>query len=158
MVNVDFYYGIGSRYSYLAASQMALIEAETGCAFEWHPINSVRLVSLRGSSPFQGEPVSGQYDWAYREKDAKRWAALYGVPYVEPRGRTRFDPKLLALACTAAKRLGDAAAYSRQLFAAVFRDDLRVIDEAECTRRAEAVGLSATDFNAELASPKTKAE
>jgi len=158
VVRVDFYYGIGSRYSYLAASQVASIETETGCSIEWHPINSERLLSLRGSSPFEGEPVSGQYDWTYREKDAKRWAALYGIPYVEPRGRIRIDPELLALACTAAKRLGNAAAYSRQLFAAVFCDDLRVVDEAECARRADPAGFSISDFSAELASPQTKIE
>jgi 2-hydroxychromene-2-carboxylate isomerase len=28
---VDFFYGLGSRYSYLAATQIARLETETGC-------------------------------------------------------------------------------------------------------------------------------
>jgi len=28
---VDFYYAIGSRYSYLASTQIARLERETGC-------------------------------------------------------------------------------------------------------------------------------
>lgn len=156
MNKVDFYYGIGSRYSYLAASQIALIEADTSCSFEWHPVNSARLLTLRGMSPFEGAPVSEQYDWAYRERDAKRWAASYGIPYLEPRGRVDFDPELLALACTTAKRLGRGEAYSRRLFAAVFCDDIETVDEAECIRRAETVGLSVKEFVGGLQAPSTK--
>lgn len=100
---VDFYYSIGSRYSYLASTIIATLEKETGYCVVWHPVNSVKLIDQRGANPFKGEPTSGQYEWSYRELDAKRWAALYGVPYVEPRRRVRFDSELLARACTAAK-------------------------------------------------------
>lgn len=66
MRTVDFYYSIGSRYSYLAATQLIALEQETGCHIQWHPINSVRLIAQRGINPFQGEPISGQYEWSYR--------------------------------------------------------------------------------------------
>jgi 2-hydroxychromene-2-carboxylate isomerase len=89
--NIDFYYSIGSRYSYLASTQIDALKKETGCHVEWHPVNSVRLIAQRESSPFKGKPVSGQYEWTYRELDTKRWAKFYGVPYLEPRGRVHFD-------------------------------------------------------------------
>jgi 2-hydroxychromene-2-carboxylate isomerase len=79
---IDFYYSIGSRYSYLASTQIDALEKATGYRVEWHPVNSVRLLAQRESSPFEGKPVSGQYEWTYRELDAKRWAKLYGVPYL----------------------------------------------------------------------------
>ena len=56
---VDFYYGLGSRYSYLASTQLERIAAETGCRFAWHPVSSGALMRLRGGRPFRGEPVSG---------------------------------------------------------------------------------------------------
>ncbi len=37
---VEFYYGLGSRYSYLASTQLERIAAETGCRFDWHPLKS----------------------------------------------------------------------------------------------------------------------
>src|SRR6476660_1441910 len=77
-VTVDFYYSIGSRYSYLAASQIDALERDTGCHVEWHPLNSHALITGSGRNPFDGAPVSGQYDWSYRERDARRWAAFYG--------------------------------------------------------------------------------
>lgn len=158
MTEVDFYYGVGSRYSYLAASQLAVLEAETGCRFAWHPLNSVRLLAQRALNPFEGAPVSGQYDVAYREQDAARWAALYGVPFVEPRGRVAFDPELLALACTAAKRLGGVETYSRALFDATFAGGVTRIDEAECIRCCNAAALPQDAFARELAAPDTRAQ
>jgi 2-hydroxychromene-2-carboxylate isomerase len=160
---VDFYYSIGSRYSYLAATQIDALQQATGCHVEWHPVNSVRLISQLESSPFEGKPVSTQYEWTYRELDAQRWAKLYGIPYLEPRGRVDFDSELLAQACTAAKRLGKVEAYSRSqsvgfaqsLFAAMFQDALAKIDDRECIVRAEACGIDVVDFQVALRSPET---
>ena len=64
---VDFYLGLGSRYSYLAASQVERIEKAYDCRFVWKPIASGALMDRRGGNPFRGEPLSGQYDWGYRE-------------------------------------------------------------------------------------------
>jgi 2-hydroxychromene-2-carboxylate isomerase len=106
IAKIDFYYSIGSRYSYLASTQIEQLQKETGCRIEWHPVNSMRLIAQQSKSPFEREPVSGQYEWDYRELDAKRWAEFYGVSYVEARGRVHFDSELLARSCVAAKCLG----------------------------------------------------
>ena len=155
MKTIDFYYSIGSRYSYLASTQIEPIEQEFNCQIEWHPVNSVRLVKQGGISPFEGEPVSGQYQWNYRELDAKRWAKLYAIPYLEPRGRVNFDSELLARACTTAKYLGKVEKYSRMLFRAMFEDSLSQIDERECVIRAEACGISASVFQSLLTAKET---
>ncbi|MGH6904021.1 MAG: DsbA family protein, partial [Geminicoccaceae bacterium] len=128
---VDFFYGIGSRYSYLASTQLDRLAAETGCRLRWRPLYSGDLFAARGRDPFAGQPVSGQYEWAYRRRDAERWAAYYGVPYREP-GDVRFDPRGLALACTAAAALGAVEAFSRRLFRALFVDGASPLDEAAC--------------------------
>ncbi len=154
IANIDFYYSIGSRYSYLASTQIDTLQRETGCQVEWHPINSVRLIARRENSPFEGKPF-GQYEWNYRELDAQRWAKLYEVPYIEPRGRVQFDSELLAIACLAAKQFGKVAEYSHLLFAAMFQDALTAIDEDECIDRAEICGISAIDFQVALKAQET---
>jgi 2-hydroxychromene-2-carboxylate isomerase len=156
MAEVLFYYSIGSRYSYLAASQLGELVEETGSTIDWLPLNSARLLSERGGGPFRGEPVSGQYDWSYRTRDAERWAELYGIPFVETRGRVELDTEALALAATAAKRLGKIEAMSNELFAAVFDGRSSVVDMDECIRRAEACGLPSATFRAELEQPATR--
>ncbi|MEO0968828.1 MAG: 2-hydroxychromene-2-carboxylate isomerase [Cyanobacteria bacterium J06639_18] len=153
---IDFYYSIGSRYSYLASSQIKSLEQEFDCQVLWHPVNSVKLIKENGKNPFEGELASGQYHWNYRKIDAKRWAELYGIPYIEPRGRVKFDSDLLARACTAAKYLGKVEEYSRLLFKAMFEDSLSQIDERECVIRAEACGISASEFQSLLTGNKIK--
>ncbi len=152
-LKVDFYYGLGSRYSYLASTRLARIEAETGCRFDWHPLKSGALMELRGGHPFRGPPVSGQYEWPYRQYDAEAWAEYYGVPYREP-VEFRADPKFLALAATAAKRLGAVEAYSRRLFRAIFVE-AGAIAEADLTGFAADAGLDAQAFRAGLEDPAT---
>ena len=150
---VDFYYGLGSRYSYLASTQLDRIAAETGCRFDWRPLKSGVLQELRGGSPFHGEPPSGQYEWPYRQHDAEAWAAYYGVPYREPVD-FRVDPAYLALAATAAKQLGAVEVYSRRLFEAIFVEG-RALAESDLVDLAENAGLDAVAFRAQLDDPAT---
>lgn len=158
MQAVNFYYSIGSRYSYLAATQLEALEKETGCQLIWLPLNSRRLITdARAGSP--APPETGAYDWGYRQRDAERWAALYQVPFFEPRGRVDFDSQVLALAAVAANRLGAVRDYSMQLFSAMFAEpEVNEISREECIRRAEICGLSRADFEKELDSPATAAE
>lgn len=153
---VHFYYSVGSRYSYLASTQLDALETHTGCKVLWHPLYSVDLYRLRGANPFEGEPVSGQYDWDWRRKDAERWAAYYGVQYKEPRGAVEFDPRLLARACVAAGLLGEVRPYSRTLFGAIFAEGTPRIDEEECVRRAETIGIERDRFLGRLHSSEAK--
>jgi 2-hydroxychromene-2-carboxylate isomerase len=153
VATVDFYYGLGSRYSYLASTQLVRIEAETGCRFDWHPVKSGALMELRGGHPFHGEPPSGQYEWPFRRLDAEYWAEYYGVPYREPVDFL-VDPFYLARAATAAKQLGAVEVYSRRLFGAIFVEG-RVVDEADLIGLAEDAGLDAGTFRTYLEGPAT---
>ena len=156
---IDFYYAIGSRYSYLAASQIDSLEKDTGCQVRWYPVNSRTLIQLRGSDPLDGAAPSGQYEWAYREVDAKRWAELYGIPFLEPRNRVAFDSEQLALAATAAKRLGRVREFSHVLFSAMFaEEDVTRIDREECISRVARCALPRHRFEAELDNPATADE
>jgi 2-hydroxychromene-2-carboxylate isomerase len=155
-MHVDFYYSIASRYSYLAASQLLALQEETNCVIQWHPLNSLRLLKERGQSPFEGPANSGQYDWTYRETDARRWAELYGIPFVEPRGRVDYDSESLALATTAAKRLGRVAEFTRHLFAELFGGETPRIDTEAYRRCAEKSGLDPDQLTTERESPATR--
>ncbi|HEX6114168.1 MAG TPA: DsbA family protein [Geminicoccaceae bacterium] len=154
---VEFFYGIGSRYSYLASTQLERLAAETGCHFRWRPLFSGDLFAARGRDPFAGPPVSGQYDWGYRRRDAARWAAYYGVRYREPED-VAYDPRRLALAATAAARLGVVEPFSRRLFQAMFVDGLSPLDDEACARLAQEVGLDREAFLRALADPETAAQ
>ena len=144
-IEVDFFFGPASRYSYLASTQLWAIEAATGCRFHWRALFSGDLLAGRGYSPFRGQPVSGQYDWSYRQRDAEDWAAFYGVPFREPAAALKEEtvPRRLALSCTAAARLGGGVAYASRLFHAVFAEALASFDDDQLGAFASDVGLGA---------------
>ncbi len=139
MRRVDFFYGLGSRYSYLAATQIDALAARTGATFEWRPLFSGELIARKGQSPFDGAPVSGQYDWTYRRRDAERWAAYYGVPYIEP-APFALPPARYAAAAAAAARWSRTREMSLALFHAIFGTG-RGVGDVEIAEAARAAGL-----------------
>jgi 2-hydroxychromene-2-carboxylate isomerase len=153
-VVVDFYLGLGSRYSYLAATQVSRIETEHHCRFHWKPIASGALMDRRGANPFRAVAVSGQYEWSYRQYDATCWAAYYGIPFNEPSGLPD-DAALMALACLAADEQGAVIACCHRLFRMIFVDRM-VIDEGNLCRLAIDLGLDVDAFAKALAAPETR--
>jgi len=156
MRTIDFYYGIGSRYSYLAHSQIAGLERDFGVAVRWFPLHSADLMRAAGRTPFDGPAASMQYEPAYRSADAARWAELYGIPYSEP-DWAAIDFRRVNLAAVAAAAQADPAAYSRQLFARSYGEGARSFDDAGLATLAQAAGLDGARLVAEIDSPETHA-
>jgi len=145
---VIFFFGLGSRYSYLASTQIAALENETGCSVTWLPMASGALMHRRGQNPFasrdgdgnwSGASVSEQYNEQYRRTDLARWAALYEVPYNEPL-RPLMDANRRTLYCVAAEMLGAGTAYCRAMFKSMYVDGIAV-SEGDCAEIALQTGL-----------------
>lgn len=152
---VEFFFSPGSRYSYLAASQIPRIEADTGYQFDWRPVRGTEIRALIGRDPFEGEPISGQYDWPYRRRDAEMWAEYYGIPFREPPNH-EFDFDLLARAAAAGKRLGKAASYGWALCSMVYGSQTWPIDREVCLSLAEQAGLARGGLDRSLDDPASR--
>ena len=152
---VEFFFSPGSRYSYLAASQVPRIEADIGCRFVWRPVRGTEIRALRGRDPFQGEPISGQYDWSYRERDAAMWAEYYGIPFREPPNH-ELDFDLLARAAAAGKLLGAAGPYGWALCSTAYGSETWPINREICLSLAEQSGLARDDLNRMLDDPASR--
>jgi 2-hydroxychromene-2-carboxylate isomerase len=142
---IEFFYGIGSRYSYLASSQMEQLERDTGATVRWRPLYSRVLMERRGMDPFKGPPASGQYATAYRTKDVARWADYYRIPFHDP-DWDALDWQRFALAAVAAERLGGVVPFTKNLFDAVFGAGVAPRSEAELARIADGAGLEGREF------------
>jgi 2-hydroxychromene-2-carboxylate isomerase len=156
MAAIDFYFGIGSRYSYLAATQIDALAAECGATVRWRALHSRELIARAGADPFRPEVRRGQYDPAYRTLDARRWAAFYGVPYREP-AWDAIDWRRLALACVAADRLGAGRAFAKAVFAACFAEGRARFDDAALGEMAARVGLEPSALIPAIDAPETAA-
>ena len=154
MKTIDFYYGIGSRYSYLAQSQVEGLERDFGVALRWLPLHSAELMRLAGRTPFAGEASSTQYVPEYRSLDARRWARLYGIPYREPDWE-KIDFARVNLAAVAAAAQADPAEFSRRLFRHVFAEGARTMDDPVLRDLAGDAGLDGARLVKEIDAPET---
>src|SRR6185436_264084 len=111
-MDVDFFFGPGSRYSYLAATQLERVAAETGARFRWRPVLSLDLTERTG-----GVRRSPQ-DPAWRSRDVERWARHYGVAYRD--AEAEVDWRALAHACAAAQMQDAAEPFARALYGCVY--------------------------------------
>ena len=155
--DLTYYFSTGSRYSYLSMSQMPRIEQRYGVSFRWVPVNGKRIRALRGADPFKGPPQSGQYDWAYREADARAWAAYYDIDFNEPED-VEFDVELLLRAVIAASHLGDVRAYAWALAREVFAAGAWPLDQRVADKVAQALGFDLQAFTAACADPALQVE
>ena len=157
MATVEFIYGLGSRYSYLASTQIARIARDTGAEFHWRPVASRELIARRADNPFR-TGAGGQYDWTYRRLDAEAWAEHYGVPFRDPVGRLSHDHALPSMAAFAAGRQGQVEEMSHRLFRLIFVDDRERFDRDDVLGEARALGLDVVRFQADLESPELAEE
>ena len=119
MTKIKFFYGLGSRYSYFAASQIDTVKKETDLEVEWLPLYSARLFDELKNNPFASENRRGQYAFEYRVRDAKRWSEFYSIPFVEPE-TSGVDWPLQVHACLIAKEHGLIEQYTSRLFDQTF--------------------------------------
>jgi len=80
MATVEFFYDIGSPYSYMAATQIEAIAADCKATLVWRPILLGGVFKAVGNSPPATLPARGMYMF----RDLQRWSAYYGVPWTLP--------------------------------------------------------------------------
>lgn len=77
---LDFFFYIGSTYTYLSVERVAYVAARAGVPLRWRPFD-VRAIMLElGNRPFVGKPVKLRYMWRDLERRAKR----YSIPFESP--------------------------------------------------------------------------
>ncbi len=87
--SIDFWFSVGSTYTYLTVMRLDDVARQSGVEFRWHPF-SVRVLMVEQSNiPFRGKPIKLAYMW----RDIERRAAMYGFParVPAPYPLTEFD-------------------------------------------------------------------
>jgi 2-hydroxychromene-2-carboxylate isomerase len=75
MPNIDFWFSIGSTYSYLSVMRLAKIGTENRVTFRWRPFNVRSIMIEMDNIPFAKKPVKAAYMW----RDIERRAGMYGL-------------------------------------------------------------------------------
>ena len=76
MRKIEFWYSIGSTYTYLSTQRIAQIETEYDVVFEWSPFSvRSRMIEME-NVPFMAEKKRDKIDYMWR--DVQRRANFYG--------------------------------------------------------------------------------
>ncbi len=78
--HIDFWFTMGSTYSYLSVSRLADVERSTGMTFRWRPFHLLMILQEMKHIPFADKPTKSAYMW----RDIERRAAMYGIPMKLP--------------------------------------------------------------------------
>jgi 2-hydroxychromene-2-carboxylate isomerase len=77
---IDFYFDFSSPYGYLASEMIEALGQRCGRTVNWHPMLLGVVFKATGGQPLTMAPMKGPYS----ERDMRRSAAFYGVPFHMP--------------------------------------------------------------------------
>ena len=75
MPEIDFWYSIGSTYSFLTIMRLDDWCSEHDASVQWRPFNVRSVMTEQKNVPFAGKPVKSAYMW----RDIERRAAKYHI-------------------------------------------------------------------------------
>lgn len=72
---IEFWFTMGSTYSFLSVMRLAELEQSSGIAFRWRPFHLLIILQEMKHVPFADKPNKLAYMW----RDVERRAASYGI-------------------------------------------------------------------------------
>jgi 2-hydroxychromene-2-carboxylate isomerase len=77
---IDFWFTMGSTYSYLSVMRLRELEHFSAARFRWRPFHLLVILEETKHVPFADKPAKSAYMW----RDIERRAAMYGLPVSLP--------------------------------------------------------------------------
>ena len=77
---IDFWFTMGSTYSFLSAMRLKDVEGSSGVSFRWRPFHLLVILQEMKHVPFADKPAKMTYMW----RDIERRAAMHGIPVHVP--------------------------------------------------------------------------
>ncbi|OOY02804.1 2-hydroxychromene-2-carboxylate isomerase [Thioclava sp. F28-4] len=77
---IDFWFAIGSTYTYFPVMRLDAVEAQTGIRFNWRPFNLRRVLVSMNSVPYADKPAKLAYMWRDIERRARGFGLTVSMP------------------------------------------------------------------------------
>ena len=138
MKSIDFWFSIGSTYTYLTVMRLLEVEKSQGIAFNWKPFSVRQLMQEMNNVPFVGKPVKEEYMW----RDVERRAHHYGYPINLPVKYPLEQFDLANLIAVAGTQEGWCPKYVRTCYRLWFEEGLPAGDEENIGRSLAEIGQS----------------
>ena len=136
---MDFWFSIGSTYTYLTVARLARIEADAGVEIRWRPFNVRHVMVSQNNIPFKDKPVKTAYMW----RDIERRAAGYALPVRVPAPYPLPDLPLVNQIALLGLREGWGRAFVEAAYRGWFVDGLAPDHGDGLARALDAAGVGA---------------
>lgn len=150
---IEFFFDIGSSYSYLAATQMEGVAKRTGVPVRWRPFLLGAVFKATGNDMPAKLPAKARWMLS----DMALWAKHYGIVFRMPSRFPLITLRAQRALCAAERLSPDAVpAFARSLFGAYWAEDQDPTTDAAITAGAQAAGLDAATILASIDTQETK--
>lgn len=126
MPELDFWYSIGSTYSYLTIMRLDEWCDEHDATVNWRPFNVRTVMSEQKNVPFAGKPIKSAYMW----RDIERRAAKYHLHAQLPAPYPISDLALANQVALLGMSDGWGKAFTQNLYRIWFEDGIEAGSEA----------------------------
>ena len=161
MAKIDFWYSIGSTYSYLTVMRLPSVAQTSGIDFRWRPFNVRHVMVAQNNIPFKDKPEKTAHMWRDIERRAARYGLAPSIPAPYPLPGLVLANQVAILGAEE----GWGAAYTRATYRRWFeagqpagqepnlsdclteigQDPPRVLDAAQSARIVEKLALATTE-------------
>ncbi len=138
---IEFFWDVGSPYTYLASTQIEKVAQECGAVVKWRPFLLGGVFRDTGNKPNFEVKAKG----AYMLDDLKTWAAYYKVPMVFP-SCFPVSSLLPMRAATAADRLGKGQPFAQTVMHLYWAEGKDPSQEESILQIAAAVDLDGEEI------------
>ncbi|MGC2411161.1 MAG: 2-hydroxychromene-2-carboxylate isomerase [Stellaceae bacterium] len=150
---IDFWFSIGSTYTYLSVMRLAEVEQTSGIAFRWQPFSVRQIMIEMDNIPFRTKPVKAAYMW----RDIERRAEMHGlrarVPAPYPLAQWDVANRVAVLGASE----GWVADYARATYRRWFQDGLEPGSEPNLSDSLHEIGQDPSRVTALAATPEIAA-
>ena len=94
----EFWFAIGSTYTYLSVMRIEEVTREAGISVVWRPFNLREIMVEMNNIPFVTKPVKEAYMWRDLERRANKYKLPINLPVAYPLKEFDLPNKIAALA------------------------------------------------------------
>jgi 2-hydroxychromene-2-carboxylate isomerase len=133
---LDFWFTMGSTYSFLTVMRLEELARSTGVSFRWRPFHLLVILQEMDHVPFANKPAKLAYMW----RDIERRAAMYGIPARLPAPYPAKHSVVANLVATVGMREGWGADFVRAAYRRWFQLGQETGDEPNLSESLRDIG------------------
>jgi 2-hydroxychromene-2-carboxylate isomerase len=152
---VEFFFDVGSPYSYLAYHQLPKIAAKRGAEILWRPMLLGGVFQATGNH----SPATIPSKSVHLTTDLERWARHFGVPFtMNPFFPINTLPLMRGAVGMQRRSEEEFQRYLAAVFSAMFEHPRNLGDQDELMKLLIAAGIDPESFIADINDPAVKAQ